>query len=202
MEVILLERVAKLGQMGEVVRVKDGFARNYLLPQGKALRATKENRSRFEVMKVELEARNLELKSEAEKVAQKLDGQSFTVLRQAAEGGQLYGSVSTRDIAMLASDRGFAVSRNQIALNTPIKTIGLHKVPVTLHPDVEVSINIAIGRNADEAERIARGEDVTAIREEAAEAEVVAERFFEPEAAEALHARETPAEGAEPAAQP
>src|SRR5262249_20726727 len=133
MEVILLERVAKLGQMGEVVRVKDGFARNYLLPRGKALRATKENRSRFETMKVELEARNLELKSEAQKVAEKLHGQGFTVLRQAAEGGQLYGSVSPRDIAALATDKGFAVSRHQIALNVPIKTIGLHKVPVSLH---------------------------------------------------------------------
>src|SRR5262245_57102457 len=153
MEVILLERVAKLGQMGEVVRVKDGFARNYLLSKGKALRATKENRSRFEKMKVELEARNLEQKSEAEKVAKKLDGQSFTVLRQAAEGGQLYGSVSPRDLAALVSEKGFAVSRAQVALNAPIKTIGLHKVPVSLHPEVEVTINVTVARNADEAQR-------------------------------------------------
>ena len=201
MEVILLERVANLGQMGEVVRVKDGFARNYLLPRGKALRATKENRSRFETMKVELEARNLELKGEAEKVAKKLDGQSFTVLRQAAESGQLYGSVSPRDIAALATDQGFVVSRNQIALNTPIKTIGLHKVPVTLHPEVEVSISITVARNADEAQRIAHGEDVTAVRGETAEAEALAaaERFFEPEAAEAARAREAPAEDGETA---
>ena len=206
MEVILLERVAKLGQMGEVVRVKDGFARNYLLPRGKALRATKENRSRFEAMKVELEARNLELKSEAEKVAQKLDGQGFTVLRQAAEGGQLYGSVSPRDIAALAIEQGFVVSRNQIALNAPIKTIGLHKVPITLHPEVEVSINITVARNADEAARIARGEDVTLVRdaeaEAAAEAAAAAERFFEPEAADARRQREAPAEGAGPAEVP
>ena len=161
MEVILLERVAKLGQMGDVVRVKDGFARNYLLPKGKALRATKENRSRFETMKVELEARNLEQKSEAEKIAKKLDGQSFTVLRQAAEGGQLYGSVSPRDLAALVSEKGFALNRAQIALNTPIKTIGLHKVPVSLHPEVEVTITVTVARNADEAERLARGEDVT-----------------------------------------
>jgi len=205
MEVILLERVAKLGQMGEVVRVKDGFARNYLLPRGKALRATKENRSRFEAMKVELEARNLELKSEAEKVAHKLDGQSFMVLRQAAEGGQLYGSVSPRDIAALASEKGFMLSRNQIALNTPIKTIGLHKVPVALHPEVEVSITITVARNADEAARIARGEDVTVARDEeaeaAAEAAAAAERFFEPEAAEAFRKPEAPAEGAEGAEQ-
>ena len=200
MEVILLERVANLGQMGEVVRVKDGFARNFLLPRGKALRATEDNRKRFETMKVELEARNLELKSEAEKVGSKLDGQRFTVLRQAAEGGQLYGSVSPRDIAALASDKGFALSRGQIALNTPIKMIGLHKVPVTLHPEVEVTINITVARNADEAERIARGEDVTVLRDEAAELAAEAERFFEPEAAEARRTSETPAEeGAEPA---
>jgi large subunit ribosomal protein L9 len=191
MEVILLERVANLGQMGEVVRVKDGFARNFLLPRGKALRATQENRTRFETMKVELEARNLELKGDAQKVADKLNGQSFTVLRQAAEGGQLYGSVSPRDVAALASDRGFALSRSQIALNTPIKMIGLHKVPVALHPEVEVTINVTVARNADEAGRIARGEDVTVLREEGAEIEAEAKRFFEPDAAEA---RETPEE--------
>ena len=194
MEVILLERVANLGQMGEVVRVKDGFARNFLLPRGKALRATQENRTRFETMKVELETRNLELKGDAQKVADKLNGQSFTVLRQAAEGGQLYGSVSPRDIAALASDRGFALSRSQIALNTPIKMIGLHKVPVALHPEVEVTINITVARNADEAARIARGEDVTVLREEGAEIEAEAERFFEPDAAEARRAGETPEE--------
>src|SRR6266436_1439087 len=185
MEVILLERIGKLGQMGEIVRVKDGFARNFLLPRGKALRATAANKSRFETMKVDLEARNLELKSEAEKVAKKLDGQSFTVLREAAEGGQLYGSVSPRDLAALVSERGFALSRSQIALNTSIKAIGLHKVPVTLHPEVEVTINITVARNADEAQRIARGEDVTVLREEGAEIEAEAERFFEPDAAEA-----------------
>jgi large subunit ribosomal protein L9 len=170
MEVILLERVAKLGQMGDVVRVKDGFARNFLLPKGKALRATEENRSRFENMKVDLEARNLEQKGEAEKVAQKLDGQSFSVLRQASEGGQLYGSVSPRDLADLVSAQGIAVTRAQIALNTPIKTIGLHKVPISLHPEIEVTINVTVARNADEAERIARGEDITIPRDEAEEA--------------------------------
>jgi large subunit ribosomal protein L9 len=200
MEVILLERVANLGQMGEVVRVKDGFARNFLLPRGKALRATQENRTRFETMKVELEARNLELKGDARKVADKLDGQRFTVLRQAAEGGQLYGSVSPRDIAALASDKGFVLSRSQIALNTPIKMIGLHKVPVTLHPEVEVTISVTVARNADEAQRIARGEDVTVLREEGAEIEAEAERFFEPDAADARRARETPdEESTEPA---
>ena len=165
MEVILLERVAKLGQMGEVVRVKDGFARNYLLPKGKALRATDENRKRFEGMKVQLETRNLELRGEAEKVAAKLNGQSFSVLRQAAETGQLYGSVSTRDLAELLSDGGFTVNRSQIVLNAPIKLIGVHKVPVALHPEIQASININVARNADEAERLARGEDVTVRRE-------------------------------------
>ena len=201
MEVILLERVAKLGQMGDVVRVKDGFARNYLLPKGKALRATTANRARFENMKVELEARNLEQRSEAEKIAKKLDGQNFSILRQAADGGQLYGSVSPRDLATLVSEKGFAVSRAQIALNTPIKTVGLHKVPISLHPEIEVSINVAVGRNADEAERIARGEDVTVAREEAEEeaeaAAAAAEAFFEPEVVEARRQREGAAEPTE-----
>ena len=165
MEVILLERVGKLGQMGEVVRVKDGYARNFLLPKGKALRATDENRKRFEGMKVQLETRNLELRGEAEKVAAKLNGQSFTVLRQAAETGQLYGSVSTRDLATLLSEGGFTVNRSQIVLNAPIKLIGVHKVPVALHPEIQASININVARNADEAERLARGEDVTVRRE-------------------------------------
>lgn len=199
MEVILLERVAKLGQMGEVVRVKDGFARNYLLPKGKALRATKENRSRFENMKVELEARNIERKGEAEKIAKTLNGRSFTVLRQAAEGGQLYGSVSPRDLAAIVTEAGFAINRGQIALNAPIKTVGLHRVPVLLHPEVEVTINISVGRNADEAERIARGEDITARAAEeagqtATEAAGPAEAFFEPEAIEARRSKETPPE--------
>jgi len=176
--------------MGEVVRVKDGFARNYLLPKQKALRATKENRSRFESMKVELETRNIEQRGEAEKVAKKLDGQSFTVVRQAAEGGQLYGSVTARDLAALVTDSGFLVSRAQIALHAPIKSIGLHKVPVMLHPEVEVSIAVAVGRNADEVQRILRGEDVTRRREDEAEASpeqarAQAEVFFEPEAVEA-----------------
>jgi len=198
MEVILLERVGKLGQMGDVVRVKDGFARNFLLPKGKALRATEENRSRFENMKVDLEARNLEQKGEAEKVAQKLDGQSFSVLRQAAEGGQLYGSVSPRDLADLVSKKGFAISRAQIALNTPIKTIGLHKVPISLHPEIEVTINITVARNTDEAERLARGEDITIPRDEAVEAAeaaaAAAEAFFEPEVVEARRTQEAAAD--------
>ena len=197
MEVILLERVAKLGQMGDVVRVKDGFARNFLLPKGKALRATKENKSRFETMKAELEARNLEQRGEAEKIGQKLDGQSFTVLRQAAEGGQLYGSVSPRDIAAMVSEKGFRIDRDQLVLNTPIKTIGTHKVPVSLHPEVAVSIKLFVARNADEAARLARGEDITIARTEeqeaAAEALATAEAFFDSEAPEARRAAEASA---------
>jgi large subunit ribosomal protein L9 len=189
MEVILLERVGKLGQMGDVVRVKDGFARNFLLPKGKALRATNENKAKFDTMKSQLQERNLELKGEAQTVAGSLNGQSFIVLRQASESGQLFGSVSTRDLAALLSSAGFAVNRSQIALNAPIKAIGLHKVPVALHPEIEVMITITVARNPEEAERIARGEDVTVRREEAEEsaeaARPAAEAFFEnPENAE------------------
>ena len=182
MEVILLERVARLGQMGDVVRVKDGFARNFLLPRGKALRATAENRTRFETMKGELEARSLTLKTEAAQVAEKLDGKSFTVVRQASEAGQLFGSVSPRDLVALIGEAGFRVNRNQITLNTPIKTIGRHKVPIALHPDVETAVTVIVARNDDEAARIARGEDVMQLRETtAAEAAIVAaEEFFEP----------------------
>jgi large subunit ribosomal protein L9 len=198
MEVILLERIGKLGQMGDVVRVKDGFARNFLLPKGKALRATDENRSRFETMKIDLEARNLEQRGDAEKVATKLNGQSFTVIRQAAEGGQLYGSVSTRDIAALIVGQGFNVDRSQIVLNMPIKMIGMYQIPVTLHPEVEVKVGVTVARSADEAERIKRGEDVRVARDEETEAReeatAAAEAFFDPEVAEARRAHEDAAE--------
>ncbi|MFG1298473.1 50S ribosomal protein L9 [Xanthobacter sp. V3C-3] len=178
MDVILLERVAKLGQMGEVVKVRDGYARNFLLPNGKALRATKANKDRFETMKIELEARNLERRKEAEAVAEKLNGQSVVMLRQAGESGQLYGSVSTRDIAEGFTAAGFHLDRGQIVLNHPIKTLGLHVVPVTLHPEVEVSVQVNVARNAEEAERQARGEDVRTARDEDAEieAELASER--------------------------
>src|SRR5580658_1919674 len=193
MEVILLERVARLGQMGEVVRVKDGFARNFLLSRGKALRATEENRARFETMKGDLEARSLTLKAEASQVASKLDGKSFIVLRQASESGQLFGSVSPRDLVGLIGESGFQVSRGQITLNTPIKTIGQHKVPIALHPEIETTVTVIVARNADEAERIARGEDVTQLREptEQEAAVIAAEAFFEPGAGEAASADET-----------
>jgi len=196
MEVILLERITKLGQMGEVVRVKDGFARNFLLPRGKALRATAENRSRFESMKSDLEARSLTLKTEAGQVAGKLDGKSFTVLRQASESGQLFGSVSPRDLVGLLGEAGFRLSRDQIALNTPIKSIGQHKVPIALHPDIDTSITVIVARNSDEAERIARGEDVTQLREQTEQeaAVIAAEAFFEPGAGEAAANEDSAAE--------
>ena len=201
MEVILLERVARLGQMGDVVRVKDGFARNFLLPRGKALRATAENRTRFETMKGDLEARSLTLKTEAAQVAEKLDGKSFTVLRQASEAGQLFGSVSPRDLVTLIGDAGFRINRNQIALNAPIKTIGQHKVPISLHPEVESTITVIVARNEDEAARIARGEDVTQLREatEAEAAVIAAEEFFEPGAGEASRQDERRGSGRKPA---
>ncbi len=162
MEVILLERVAKLGQMGETVRVRDGFGRNYLLARGKALRATEENKKRFEGQRLELETRNLELKSEADKVAEALDGHSVVILRQSGESGVLYGSVSTRDIADALTADGFHVARGQITLNAPIKTLGLHTVPVVLHPEVSVTVSVNVARSKEEAERQVRGEDVTA----------------------------------------
>jgi large subunit ribosomal protein L9 len=183
MEVILLERVAKLGQIGDVVKVRDGFARNFLLPNGKALRATEANKKKFEGMKAQIEAQNLERKQEAESVAKKVDGKSVILVRQAGETGQLYGSVSTRDIAEALTKDGTTVERRQIVLNAPIKTIGLHVLPVQLHPEVEVKITVNVARTPDEAERQARGEDLSVSRtddEEArAEARVEAGKFFE-----------------------
>jgi len=183
MEVILLERVSKLGQIGDTVKVKDGFARNFLLPNGKALRATEANKKKFEGMKAQIEAQNLERKQEAEAVAKKVDGKIVVLVRQAGETGQLYGSVSTRDIADALTKEGVSVERRQIVLNSPIKTIGLHVLPVALHPEVEVKITANVARTPDEAERQARGEDLTVSRtdqEEAqAQAKVDAEKFFE-----------------------
>jgi large subunit ribosomal protein L9 len=161
MDVILLERVAKLGQMGDVVKVKDGYARNFLFPKKKALRATEANKKTFEGRKAQLEARNLEMKKEAEAVAKKLDGQSFILIRSAGESGVLYGSVSTRDLAETITAKGFSVSRSQIVLNAPVKTLGLHNIPVHLHPEVDVKVVVNVARSEEEAERQARGEDVT-----------------------------------------
>jgi len=166
MDVILLERIGSLGQMGDVVSVKNGYARNFLLPQKKALRATKENMSFFEDRRAQLEATNLERKTEADAVSEKLEGQVFVAIRQAGETGQLYGSVSTRDIAEIVTEGGFTVDRNQIVLNRPIKTLGLHTVGVALHPEVTVDVQVNIARSQDEAERQARGEDVTIIQDE------------------------------------
>jgi large subunit ribosomal protein L9 len=189
MEVILLQRVGKLGQMGETVRVKDGFARNFLLPRGQALRATAENKKRFEGMRADLEKRNLEAKGEAGKLASKIDGKSFVVLRQASETGQLFGSVTTRDIARMIADEGTEIAKGQVAINAPIKSIGQYKVPLALHPEIEVSVTVIVARSADEAERIKRGEDVTVRRteeeEEKAAAAANAEAMFDqPEQAE------------------
>jgi len=179
MQVILLERVEKLGQMGDEVRVKDGFARNYLLPKKKALRATKANREYFQNQKAQLEARNLERKKDAEAVAKKLDGKSFVLLRQAGDRGQLYGSVSPRDIADVVSAGGFTVSRTQVPVDKAIKSIGLVPVDIVLHPEVRVHVTINVARNEDEAERQARGEDVLAERTEQQEAVAAAEEMFE-----------------------
>lgn len=189
MEVILLERVGRLGQMGDVVRVKDGYARNFLLPRGKALRANADNKSKFESMKAELQRQSLERKGEAGTLAAKVDGKTFIVIRQASETGQLFGSVSTRDIATLISTEGATINRTQVELNAPIKSIGQYKVPLALHPDVEVSVTIIVARSEAEAERIARGEDVTVRREQAEEdaeaALAAAEAMFDEKSEEA-----------------
>ncbi len=172
MEVILLERIGRLGHIGDTVRVKDGFARNYLLPRHKALRANKANKERFERERTQIEARNLELRAQSETVAEKLNGQSFVVVRQSGESGQLYGSVSSRDIAELVEAAGFAVSRTQVVLDTPIKTIGIHTVTIALHPEVSSKITVNVARSIDEAERQARGEEVLAREVDTFEREV------------------------------
>lgn len=175
MDVILLERVAKLGQMGEIVKVKDGYARNFLLPQGKALRANEVNKARFEEQKAQLETQNLESKKEAEAMAEKLDGQKFVVIRSASDGGALYGSVTTRDIAESATQDGFSVDRKQVVLRGPIKELGLHEVSVVLHPEVEAIIEINVARSKEEAELQASGksiQDLAAEEEAAADFEI------------------------------
>ncbi len=183
MQIILLERIGGLGQMGDVVKVRDGYARNFLLPKGKALRATKDNLARFESERAQLEARNLELKKEADAVSGKLEGKSFVAIRQASDAGHLYGSVSTRDIADLITEGGFSIERGQILLERPIKTLGQHPVRVRLHPEVEAGVLVNVARTPEEAARQARGEDVTVMRDE--EDEVAAEEVFEEGAAPA-----------------
>lgn len=172
MQVVLLERVAKLGQMGDVVSVKNGFARNFLMPQGKALRATKANLAAFEAQRVQLEANNLESKSEAEAMAAKIDGQQFVVIRSASDAGSLYGSVTNRDAAEVATAEGFTVDRKQIVLERPIKDLGLHNMNVVLHPEVAATIVINVARSTEEAELQASGKSIVDL---AAEAEAEAE---------------------------
>jgi large subunit ribosomal protein L9 len=202
MQVILLERIGRLGQMGDVVTVKDGFARNFLLPQGKALRATEANRKRFERDKAQLEARDLELKTEAASVSSKLDGKSFIVIRQAGDSGQLYGSVSTRDIAAVITEGGFSIERRQVLLDRPIKTLGVHELRIALHPEVTPHVTVNVARSPDEAERQSRGEAVTAkalteAEEEAEAAKRAAKALFEEGAAPAEEGSEEEAETGE-----
>ena len=172
MQVILLERVARLGQMGEVVKVKDGYARNFLLPQGKALRASEANIKGFEAQKVQLEVRNLETKKEAAAAAEKLDGQRFIVIRSASDAGALYGSVTPRDAAEAAEAAGFTVDRKQVVLIAPIKALGMHDVRVVLHPEVSATITMNVARSVEEAELQAAGKSIQQL---AAEAEAEAE---------------------------
>ena len=183
MEIILLERIGRLGQIGDVVTVKDGYARNFLLPHGRALRATEANRAHFENERAQLEARDLERKTEAEAVSEKLAGQSFVVIRQAGDTGQLYGSVSTRDIATAVTEGGFSIERQRVMLDRPIKTLGLHEVRLALHGEVVPTVLVNVARTEDEAQRQARGEDVTQEltdeEEEAAEALAAGEALFE-----------------------
>ena len=179
MDVILLERVAKLGQMGDVVSVKEGYARNFLLPQKKALRASKANIEAFEGQKAQLEARNLESRKEAEAMAERLDGQQFIVIRSASDSGSLYGSVSTRDAADVATEAGFSVDRKQVVLLAPIKELGLHDVSVNLHPEVSATIALNVARSEEEAELQASGKSIQelAAEEEAAADFEIAELF-------------------------
>jgi large subunit ribosomal protein L9 len=163
MDVILLERISKLGQMGETVKVRDGFARNYLLPLGKALRSNAANKTRFEAERATLEARNLERKSEAQTVADALAGKSFIVVRSAGETGQMYGSVAARDVVEILAAEGFNIGRNQVHLNTPIKAIGLHEVELQLHAEVEIKVELNVARSAEEAERQKQGETLTSV---------------------------------------
>lgn len=191
MQVILLERIGRLGQMGDVVKVRPGFARNFLLPQGKAMRATKENMQHFEKQRAQLEANNLQRKQEAEAVAAKLNGLRFKVIRQAGDTGQLYGSVSTRDVSDAVTAGGFTIDRVQVLLDRPIKNLGLHDVRVGLHPEVEIKVVINVARTEEEAERQAAGEDVTKIKDDyaadyaAEQAAIAAEALFEGEAGRA-----------------
>ncbi|MFA5949714.1 MAG: 50S ribosomal protein L9 [Hyphomicrobium sp.] len=196
MQVILLQRIGRLGQMGDVVNVKDGFARNYLLPQKKALRATKDNVAQFESQRAQLEANNLEQKKEAEAVASKLEGKMFTAIRTAGDTGQLYGSVSTRDLSDAITAGGFTIDRRQVIMDKPIKTLGLHPTRIALHPEVIVNVTINVARSDDEAEKQARGEDMTVVKGEKLELETFnPDELFEGGAAPAEEEAEGEGEG-------
>jgi large subunit ribosomal protein L9 len=189
MQIVLLERVAKLGQMGDVVHVRDGYARNFLLPQGKALRATEGNLERFEEQRTQLEARNLEARKEAEAVASRLDGQQFVVIRSASDGGALYGSVTPRDVADAATENGFSLARNQVVLDRPIKELGLHRLEVMLHPEVSVTVTVNVARSPAEADLQASGKSIQELQAEeeaAAAAEFDIGTLFEEEEVEPL----------------
>lgn len=182
MEIVLLERIARLGQMGDVVKVKDGFARNFLLPQGKALRANERNLKIFEAQKAQIEAKHLELEKEAVVVGEKIEGQSFTLIRQAGESGHLYGSVSARDIAEASTAGGFTIERSQVELNVPIKETGIHEVLIRLHADVTATISVNVARTEDEAELQAKGVDVNSdMTDEEQDVLALAEEVFESE---------------------
>jgi len=199
MQVILLERVAKLGQMGDVVDVKNGYARNYLLPQGKALSASKANIETFENQKAQLEARNLESKKEAEDLAARLNGQQFVVIRSASDAGALYGSVTTRDTADVATQDGYSLDRKQVVIPRPIKELGLHEVSVVLHPEVEAVIALNVARSIEEAELQASGKSIQELAAEAeAEAEFEIAELFEDIGAAGLEDDEGPSSGDAP----
>jgi large subunit ribosomal protein L9 len=204
MEVILMQRIEKLGQMGDIVSVKPGFARNYLLPQKKALRATKENLARFESQRAQLEAENLERRTEAERVAKDLDGMTVTLIRQAGESGQLYGSVNSRDIAEAVTAKGVTLARGQVDLGAVIKALGLHKVRIQLHPEVAVTVTANVARSEDEAQmqlesgRVVSAEDLREAEAAAeAELEAVVEAVEQEEAAADSAASDSAAEGEE-----
>ncbi len=186
MQVILLERVAKLGHLGETVKVKDGYARNFLLPRGKALRANDANKAKFEGQRVVLEAKNAETRKGAETDAKKVDGKTLVIIRQAGESGQLYGSVSPRDIAEAAAAKtGVAVTRNHIELQSPIKTIGMYSVDVSLHPEVQVKVSVNVARSEEEAAAQSRGEVLTGPASDRAEVRAAAEALFDEAQADA-----------------
>ncbi|MBM3564865.1 MAG: 50S ribosomal protein L9 [Alphaproteobacteria bacterium] len=198
MEVILLERIAKLGQVGEVVKVKPGYARNYLLPRKKALRATDDNKKLFEARRAQLEAQNLTRRSEADKIAAKMNGVSVVLVRQAGESGQLYGSVSARDIAAAIVEARFTVERSQVDLGQPIKTLGLFPVPIHLHPEVTVTVTVNVARSAEEAttqaktgKAVLHGEQEKSEEETREEARLAAQALFEEGAGPKDEAAET-----------